>query len=60
VLQQWNFAGGFSIVILALVAYSGPSRPLFRRDADRRSDLMATGIPVGSRPLFRSNPTGCL
>jgi hypothetical protein len=29
-------------------------------EADRHSDLMAIGIPAGSRPLFRSNPTGCL
>lgn len=41
-------------------AYSGRSRPLFRFDGDRHSDLMATSIPAGSRPLFRSNPTGCL
>lgn len=43
-----------------LSGYSGPCRPRFRRDADRQSDLMATGIPVGSRPLFRCKPTGCL
>ncbi|MDD2737044.1 MAG: hypothetical protein PHF56_24175 [Desulfuromonadaceae bacterium] len=32
---------------------SGPCRPRFRRDGDRRSDLMPTGIPMASRPLFR-------
>jgi len=35
------------------LADSGPCRPRFRRDADRCSDLMPTGIPAGSRPQFR-------
>jgi hypothetical protein len=32
---------------------SGPCRPRFRRDGDRCSDLMPTGILMASRPLFR-------
>lgn len=39
--------------ILDAAGYSGPCRPRFRRDGDRRSDLMPIGIPVASRPQFR-------
>ena len=46
--------------LYSIIGYSGRSRPGFRRDADRQSDLMATSNPVGSRPLFRCKPTGCL
>ncbi len=41
-------------------AYSGRSRPRFRSDADRDSGVMPTGIPLGSRPQFRSMATGLL
>jgi hypothetical protein len=56
----WKVALLYIQIKASLIAYSGRSRPRFRRDADRHSGLMATGIPAGSRPLFRSNPTGCL
>jgi len=39
-------------------AYSGRLRPAFRSDCDRYSGVIATGIPVGLRPPFRSIPTG--
>jgi hypothetical protein len=39
-------------------AYSGRFRPAFRFDCDRDSGMIATGIPAGIRPQFRSIPTG--
>ncbi len=39
-------------------AYSGRLRPAFRSDCDRYSGVIATGIPVGLRPPFRSIATG--
>jgi hypothetical protein len=42
----------------ALFAYSGRFRPAFRFDCDRDSGMIATGIPAGIRPQFRSIPTG--
>jgi transposase len=43
-----------------VTAESGPCRPAFRSDADRDSAGMPTGIPLASRPRFRSMPTGIL
>src|SRR5919109_1919155 len=39
---------------LVELAYSGRLRPAFRSDCDRDSGVIATGIPTGLRPLFRS------